>query len=52
MRSTLIALSLLLAGAAHAAPAAKAYATAGDCDVFPAVALATAPGLCMGIEFA
>ena len=34
---------------ATAAPAARSYATSGDCDGFPAVALSTAPGLCMGL---
>jgi glucose/arabinose dehydrogenase len=45
---TLLALSLapLLAAAA---PADKAYRTQGDCDGFPAVALTTAEGLCVGL---
>ena len=34
---------------AAAAPAAKTYATSGDCDGFPAVALSTATGLCVGL---
>jgi glucose/arabinose dehydrogenase len=43
-------LPLLLAPLlARAAPAEKAYATAGDCDGFPAVALTTAAGLCVGL---
>ena len=46
-------LTLLLASlaplVAAAAPADRAYRTAGDCDGFPAVALTTAAGLCVGV---
>ena len=42
-------LSLLAPLLAAAAPADKAYRTAGDCDGFPAVALTTAGGLCVGL---
>ncbi len=50
MSKSLSTLALLLAPLlASAAPADKAYRTAGDCDGFPAVALATAPGLCVGL---
>ena len=45
----LFSLLLLAPLCAAAAPAAKTYATAGDCDGFPAVALATPPGLCVGL---
>ena len=45
-RSILLAVFALVAAPAFAAPA---YATAGDCDGFPAVALTTAPGLCVGV---
>ena len=34
---------------ACAAPADKAYAASGDCDGFPAAALTTAEGLCVGV---
>ena len=47
---TLTTLLLLLAPlCALAAPAEKAYATFGDCDGFPAVALTTAADLCVGL---
>ncbi len=46
LRWPLLALFAIAASPAFAAPA---YATSGDCDGFPAVALATAPGLCMGV---
>ena len=50
MSRTLITLLLSLAPlAAAAAPADKAYRTQGDCDGFPAVALTTADGLCVGL---
>ena len=45
-RSILLVLLALAAAPAFAAPA---YATSGDCDGFPAVALTTAPGLCVGL---
>jgi glucose/arabinose dehydrogenase len=44
-----LVLALLAPFAACAAPAAKTYTTSGDCDGFPAVALTTAPGLCIGL---
>ena len=50
MPKSLTTLLLLLAPlVAVGAPADKAYRTSGDCDGFPAVALTTAPGLCMGV---
>ena len=50
MSKTLTTLLLLLAPlCAVAAPAAKTYATSGDCDGFPAVALTTAADLCVGL---
>jgi glucose/arabinose dehydrogenase len=48
-RQPLIVLLSLAPLCAAAAPATKAYATSGDCDGFPAVALTTAPGLCVGL---
>jgi glucose/arabinose dehydrogenase len=44
-----VLLSLLAPLLAAAAPADKAYRTAGDCDGFPAVALTTTAGLCVGL---
>ena len=44
-----LVLALLAPITAVAAPAAKAYATSGDCDGFPAVALTTAADLCVGL---
>lgn len=44
-----LVLALLVPFAAFADTGAKSYATAGDCDGFPAVALTTAPGLCVGL---
>jgi len=50
MSKSLPTLLLLLAPLwVAAAPADNAYRTAGDCDGFPAVALTTAAGLCVGI---
>ena len=50
MFKSLPTLLLLLAPwCALAAPADKAYRTSGDCDGFPAVALTTADGLCVGV---
>jgi len=50
MSKSLPTLLLLLAPLwVAAAPADKAYRTAGDCDGFPAVALTTAEGLCVGV---
>ena len=50
MSKTLTALLLLLAPlCAMAAAAGKTYATSGDCDGFPAVALTTAADLCVGL---
>ena len=50
MSKTLTTLLLLMVPlCAAAAPAAKTYATSGDCDGFPAVALTTADGLCVGL---
>jgi glucose/arabinose dehydrogenase len=50
MRKSWPTLMLLLAPLwAAAAPADKAYRTAGDCDGFPAVELTTASGLCVGL---
>ncbi len=51
LRSCLLAalLAATLPALATAAPAAGTYATSGDCDGFPAVALTTAPGLCVGL---
>ena len=40
---------LLIAPLWACAATEKAYATAGDCDGFPAVALTTADGLCVGL---
>lgn len=51
-RWILLALIAAAAAGAVAAPAGKAaetYVTSGDCDGFPAVALATPPGLCVGL---
>jgi len=45
--SLAIALACLAPVVAHAT--AIEYKTAGDCDGFPAVPLATAPGLCVGL---
>ena len=45
----LLSLMLLAPLWACAAVPEKAYATAGDCDGFPAVALTTAEGLCVGL---
>ena len=42
-------LLLLVPLCAAAAPAVKTYATSGDCDGFPAVALTTAADLCVGL---
>jgi len=49
LRTPLAGLSLLAPLLACAAAPAKAYATSGDCDGFPAVALTTAAGLCVGL---
>ena len=50
MSRPLITLALSLAPLlAAAAPADKAYRTQGDCDGFPAVALTTPEGLCVGL---
>ena len=46
LRWPLLALFAIAASSAIAAPA---YVTSGDCDGFPAVALTTAPGLCVGV---
>ena len=48
-KSLAVLLSLLAPLLAAAAPADKAYRTTGDCDGFPAVALTTAGGLCVGL---
>jgi len=48
-KSLAVLLSLLAPLLGAAAPADKAYRTAGDCDGFPAVALTTASGLCIGL---
>ena len=45
----LILMALLAPLLAAAAPADKAYRTAGDCDGFPAVALTTSAGVCVGL---
>ncbi|MCK9685197.1 PQQ-dependent sugar dehydrogenase [Scleromatobacter humisilvae] len=47
-RSPLLSL-LLLAPPWAGAATGKVYATAGDCDGFPAVSLTTADGLCVGL---
>jgi glucose/arabinose dehydrogenase len=44
-----LVLALLVAIAAFAETGARSYATAGDCDGFPAVSLTTAQGLCVGL---
>lgn len=44
-----LVLALLAPLSAFADKPAKTYATAGDCDGFPAVSLGTAPGLCVGL---
>ncbi len=49
LRLSLLAALCLAPALAAAAPAARTYATSGDCDGFPAVALSTAPGLCVGL---
>ena len=49
LRLSLFAALFLAPALAAAAPAAKTYATSGDCDGLPAVALSTAPGLCVGL---
>ena len=50
MSKTLTTVLLLLAPLfAGAAPTGKTYATSGDCDGFPAVALTTAADLCVGL---
>jgi len=50
MSRMLITLALSLAPLlAAAAPVDKAYRTQGDCDGFPAVALTTPAGLCVGL---
>jgi len=46
LTTLLLSLAPLLAAAA---PADKAYRTQGDCDGFPAVALTTSEGLCVGL---
>ena len=48
-KSLAVLLSLLAPLLAAAAPVDRAYRTAGDCDGFPAVALTTAGGLCVGL---
>jgi glucose/arabinose dehydrogenase len=49
LRLSPLLLFLLAPVWAAAAPSEKAYATGGDCDGFPAVALTAAPGLCVGL---
>ena len=44
-----IAALAAMAGAAHAAPRERDYATQGDCAGFPRVALSTLPGSCVGL---
>jgi glucose/arabinose dehydrogenase len=46
LTTLLLSLAPLLAAAA---PADRAYRTQGDCDGFPAVALTTSEGLCVGL---
>ena len=47
--SPLLALLWALPASAWSAGADRAYATSGDCDGFPAAALTTASGLCVGV---
>jgi len=49
LRTPLLSVLLLAPLWVCAAPSEKVYATAGDCDGFPAVALTTTDGLCVGL---